>query len=204
MAHSTAALVQAPPEASGFHTADMVYALNAASPTPWPRYETVCGELLVTPAPGMPHQWIVGELHAELRSYLARERVGIAMLSPADIRWGRVETAVQPDVFVIPMDVWQRPPGERQWSTVRHLRLAAEIVSPRTRTADRFTKRRLYQQQGVEVYWAIDPERRLAEVWTPGAELPQVERERLLWHPADAGEPFTFDLAVRFAEFEGL
>ena len=34
-----------------FHTADMVRALNEAEPQHWPRYETVHGELLVSPAP---------------------------------------------------------------------------------------------------------------------------------------------------------
>jgi len=55
---------------------------------------------------------------------------------------------------------------------------------PRER-ADRFTKRRLYQEQRIPVYWIVDIERRQVEVWTPEAHFPVIEREQLVWrHPA--------------------
>lgn len=185
-----------------FYTARMVRARNAANPSKWPRYETVYGELLVSPSPAVPHNWIADQLLFELMLYLRREPLGVAMSSPSDISWGRRDTTVQPDMFVIPADVWAATERNPVWRSITQLLLAAEIISPRTRKADRFTKRRLYQAQGVELYWAIDPKRRLAEVWTKDAELPQVERERLVWAPAGAGEPFVFDLARRFAEFD--
>jgi Uma2 family endonuclease len=54
-----------------------------------------------------------------------------------------------------------------------------------TADADRFVKRRLYQEQRIPAYWVIDVNRRLVEVWTPDATFPVVERERLTWrHPA--------------------
>ncbi len=40
-----------------------------ALPDDGKRYETVHGELLVTPAPGIPHQRVVGRLHAVLWQY---------------------------------------------------------------------------------------------------------------------------------------
>ncbi len=51
------------------------------------RYETVHGELLVSQAPRGWHQEITLRLVIELRRYLERERVGHAVLSPADISW---------------------------------------------------------------------------------------------------------------------
>ena len=185
-----------------FWTAEMVGALTAAAARMWPRYETLHGELLVSPGPSVRHQWIADELLVELKLYLRRERVGEAFSSPSHITWGRRDTAVQPDVFVVPREVWAAMHRAPMWSSATHLQVVAEIISPRTRKVDRFTKRALYQQQGVELYWAIDPTRRLAEVWTRDAELPRVERERLVWHPAGAAEPFAFDLAARFAEMD--
>ena len=51
--------------ASLYHSAEMVRAL----PEDGNRYETVHGELLVTPAPRMPHQYVVTELLWRVRSY---------------------------------------------------------------------------------------------------------------------------------------
>lgn len=197
MAHSIAA-----EQAAEFHTADMVRALNAANPNHWPRYEALYGELLVTPAPAEPYQWIAGELFAALHAYLHREPVGVAYMAPADISWGRRDTTVQPDVFVVPTEHVRASRRAKSWAAIRHLLLSAEVTSPSTRRRDRFKKRLLYQRQGVERYWVIDPKRRLAEVWTPDAELPVVERERLVWHPAGAGAAFTFDLAGTFARLD--
>lgn len=201
MAHPPTAEPATEQEAE-FHTADMVRALNAANPTHWPRYEAVYGELLVTPAPREPHQWIAGELFVALHAYLKREPVGVAYLAPADISWGRRDTTVQPDVFVVPKDHVRASRRAKSWDAIRHLLLAAEVTSPSTRHRDRFQKRLLYQRQRVEPYWVIDPERRVAEVWTPEAELPAAEHARLVWHPAGAGAPFAFDLAGAFAEFD--
>jgi len=188
--------------AAEFYTADMVRALNEDNPRWWPRYEVVEGELLVSPSPGEPHQWIAIELAVELHAYLRCFPIGAVYTAPADISWGRRDTTVQPDVFVVPMTVFAAFRRGGGWAAALHLRLAAEIISPSTRRADRFTKRTLYQRRGVELYWTIDPERRLAEVWTPETDLPAVERERLVWAPSDAHEPFVFDLAARFARLD--
>jgi hypothetical protein len=48
------------------------------------------------------------------------------------------------------------------------------------------------------LYWIVDGEEQRVEVWTPGAELPAIEAERLAWHPAGAGQPFTLELADVF------
>src|SRR4051812_32345936 len=66
------------------------------------RYEVIDGELFVTPAPTWRHQDAVVELASQLRTYLKLERVGHALVSPADIRFSP-KRAVQPDVFVTPL-----------------------------------------------------------------------------------------------------
>jgi Uma2 family endonuclease len=64
--------------------------------------------------------------------------------------------------------------------------------------ADRFAKRHLYQEAGVPLYWIVDGEERLVEVWTPETPFPHVERDRLRWEPAGAEQPFTLALAELF------
>lgn len=172
-----------------YYTAEQVRAL----PDDGRRYEVVRGELLVTPAPRFWHQALVGRIHAALHSYLAREPVAYALLSPADISLSP-DTLVQPDVFVVPL-------GEARseaWSGIRQLLLAVEVLSPSSARADRFAKRRWYQEVGVPAYWIVDGDERVVEVWTPDATFPMIERDRLTWSPAGAMEPFTLELEELF------
>jgi Uma2 family endonuclease len=170
-----------------YYTAEMVRAL----PDDGKRYETVHGELFVTPAPRAPHQWVVGKLYLALGNYLERHPVAQLFMAPADISWGP-DTLVQPDLFVVPLEE-TRP---LEWARMRTLQLVIEVLSPSTSRADRFAKRRLYQEVGVPHYWMVDPDRRAAELWTPEARFPVHERERLVWHPASAPEPCLIPLAT--------
>ena len=70
---------------------------------------------------------------------------------------------------------------------------------PGSARRDRFTKRALLQEMGVPVYWVLDADRREAEVWTPERHFPEIEHERLTWHPEGAGEPCVLDLPSLFA-----
>jgi Uma2 family endonuclease len=177
-----------------FYTADMVRALNEAEVRNWPRYETVHGELLVSPAPRPWHQDVAFRLARAIADYLDREPVGHVRMAPADISWGLPDVLVQPDVFVVPLDQART----LDWRKIFHLLLAAEVLSPSSVRADRFTKRRLYQEREVGLYWVIDGDAHTAEVWTARDSTPRVEREMLVWHPAGASAAFTITLDELF------
>lgn len=172
-----------------YYTADMVRAL----PDDGKRYETVHGELLVTPAPRLLHQEVVKRLVVTLDAYLGREPVGHVLASPADISWGP-DTLVQPDVFVVPL----AEARTMSWEFLKTLLLAIEVLSPSSTRADRFTKRRLYQEVGVPLYWVVDGDAQAVEVWTPEVAFPSVERQRVAWRPADSSTPLTIELAELF------
>lgn len=180
-----------PPDLPEFHTADMVRALiNETRPSP--RYETVYGELLVTPAPAPPHQLVVGRLFRLLASYVEMAASHLHLIaSPADVSWGRSDVLVQPDLFVVPIEEARA----MRWDAITRLHLAIEVVSPSSRRADRYTKRRLYQDMGTPAYWLIDVEAGAVEVWTPEAQLPRVVRECVTWQPDGADDSFTLDVA---------
>ncbi len=178
------------PLAHDYYTADMVRAM----PNDGKRYEVVWGELLVTPAPRWNHQRIAGRLFRWLAD--ACDEIGglEALYAPADVTWSD-DTLVQPDVFVVPTGLTtEKDPPEAP-----RLRLVVEVLSESTSRRDRFTKRVLYQRQGIETIWLLDPERRVVEVWTPGATLPVVETERLSWQPAGVARPFVIELTRLFA-----
>ena len=172
-----------------YYTADQVRAL----PEDGNRYEVVHGELLVTPAPRALHQELVRRLLVALSRYLDAEPVGHVLPAPADISWGP-DTLVQPDVFVVPLDQART----LDWARMRDLLLVAEVLSPSSARADRFTKRIELQRRGVPVYWIIESDERRVEVWAPDNTAPRFERERLVWHPAGAGRPFELDLQGLF------
>lgn len=171
-----------------YYSAEMVRTL----PEDGKRYETVHGELLVTPAPSAPHQEILGRLYRWLAEYCERCGIGHPMLSPADLSFGD-DVLVQPDLFVVPLDEART----MKWSSMTSLLLAVEVVSPSSERADRFTKRWLYQRAGVPLYWVVDAERQLVETWTPDSTFPRFEHEELTWHPA-APEPLRISLAELF------
>jgi len=172
-----------------YFTAAMVRAL----PDDGQRYEVVHGELLVTPSPRLWHQEIVARLAFAIRTYLTREPVGHALASPADISFAP-DTLVQPDVFVVPLDQART----LKWTEIRRLLLVVEVLSPSSARADRFTKRRWYQEAGVPLYWLVDADAQAVEVWTPEARFPTIERERLSWKPEGAKQSLAVELAELF------
>ena len=173
-----------------YWTVEMVQAL----PEDGNRYEVVHGELLVTPSPNFDHQDAAGRLLRALWAYTARETGIYVAMAPADVYFGK-HSLVQPDIFAIPLAEARR----RDWRSVEHLLLAVEVLSPSSKRADRFTKRRLYQSQGVPLYWIVDGERELVEVWTPTDDFPTECRDTLRWHPAGAATPFACAVAELFA-----
>jgi Uma2 family endonuclease len=172
-----------------YWTAEMVRAL----PADRNRYEVVYGELLVTPAPRPWHEIVNQRLIVELDRYLRQEPLGVVLGSRADISWSP-DTLVQPDVFVVPI----AEARTLEWARFQGLLLVAEVLSPSSVQADRFLKRRRYQEAGVPLYWVVDADLHAVEVWTPAAHFPTVERERLVWHPAGTPNPFTLELAELF------
>jgi Uma2 family endonuclease len=173
-----------------YYNADMVRAL----PDDGQRYEVVHGELLVTPAPRAWHQELVERIGRAVGDYVRAVGVGHVFRAPADISWSD-DTLVQPDVFVVPL----AEARTLDWAQMQTLLLAVEVLSPSTARADRFTKRRLYQEIGIPTYWIVDPERRCVEVWTPDAAFPTVEWASVSWQPAGSAEPLQLTLQKLFA-----
>jgi Uma2 family endonuclease len=176
---------------AAYVTADMVRAM----PDDGQRYELVWGELLVSPAPRPAHQRIVARLLVALTAYCDGAGGVEAMISPADISWGD-DTLVQPDVFVVP----RHEAASGDWRDVRTLLLVIEVLSPGTARHDRFTKRRLYQEQRVPTLWLVDADAGWVEVWTPQDVRPTVVRDTLTWTAPGAEVPFTIDMPTLLAQ----
>jgi Uma2 family endonuclease len=169
---------------------------------PWPRYELLDGELLVTPAPVASHQLAVGDMYFLLRDYVDAERIGLVVTSPADIELAP-ETIMQPDVFVIPNDVIPANDPLR-WQHVTSLLLAVEVLSPSTMREDRIRKRDFYLANRVDEYWVVDLDARVIERWTAAADRPDIRRDTLTWRPRASSDALLIDVQGYFARNRGL
>ena len=176
-----------------YYNVEMVRALGEADSRR--RYECVRGELLVTPAPRVWHEVVVLRLVTALANFLRSDPRWIVFGSLSDLTWGFPDTLVSPDAFVAA----RAEAVTGSWDQLRTIPLAIEVLSPTSLRADRFTKRRLYQEREVALYWVVDADAHSVEVWTPETHFPTVERETLTWQPAPDAAPFVHPLADLFA-----
>jgi len=116
------------------------------------RYELIEGVLIVTPAPGAPHQMCTVRAWALLDNAAGPEH--LVLIAPFDWVAGP-QSLLQPDVLVaLRADV--AATGDKRLE--RTPLMVVEVASPSTRLVDRGTKRLAFEAAGVPVYWIIDPD----------------------------------------------
>src|SRR5438552_2720039 len=105
------------------------------------RREIIQGELVVTPAPAVRHQRVVGRLFVELSQY-AKENGGEAFVAPLDVFFSDTDV-VEPDVLFVSAENLARV--EKQFIRAAP-DLVAEVSSPSTRRLELHRKRELYER----------------------------------------------------------
>jgi len=163
------------------------------------RYELIDGELLVTPSPTGRHQRAVWLLYQLVAPYVREHRLGQTGLSPADLDLGSGQVA-QPDLFVSPLIAGREP---IEWPEFGVPILIAEVQSPSTARYDRLTKRRRYQESGVQTYWIVDVDARLVETWHPDSSHPEIVDQSLEWQPDPSLPGLVIDLPAYFRSVWG-
>jgi len=117
------------------------------------RHEVVNGEHVMTPAPNLRHQDVLGNLYWALKSHLRTEGTGRLLLAPCDVVLSDFDV-VQPDLLFVARE-------HEAILTETHVEgapdLVVEILSESTRKNDLVVKRKLYGRFGVREYWVIDP-----------------------------------------------
>ncbi|MFT4234160.1 MAG: Uma2 family endonuclease [Microbacterium sp.] len=127
-----------------------------AMPDDGHRYELIDGVLIVTPAPRIRHQDVVGNLYAFLRS--AAPRAVKVLMAPVDVVLPDT-TIIQPDLLVAPRDAFT----ERDLPTAPLL--AIEVLSPSTRSIDLLLKKDRLERAGCPNYWVVDPDEPSVIAW---------------------------------------
>ncbi|MCC6629102.1 MAG: Uma2 family endonuclease [Chloroflexi bacterium] len=143
------------------------------------RYEVIDGELYVTHAPNLRHQFALDEIVATFRAWRAAGSERGVPVSGAGLVFS-FDTGVIPDFAWVsseraPSIVIDPTTGKSGGRFYQSPDLLVEIVSPGTDSArrDRETKLALYSRRGAREYWIVDYERRTVEVYrrTPAAAL---------------------------------
>ncbi len=157
------------------------------------RYEVIDGELFVTPASAIRHQIVSVELTLALADYV-RSIGQILLYAPTAVTFS-ARREVQPDLLVLPALDGRVP---ARFGDIGRLTLAVEILSPRTRRADRVVKRALFADEGVPEYWIVDAGQCTVERWTPDAVDAELISTSLMWQPDTRYAPLTIDLVELF------
>ena len=109
--------------------------------------------LVMSPAPLDMHQYTIGEIFGELRTFLKKSKVGVIRIAPYDVYLDG-NNAYQPDLCVI---LNERSSFIKKDGLHGAPNLVIEILSPGTAKYDLNEKKAVYERCGVTEYWIVDP-----------------------------------------------
>lgn len=114
------------------------------------RHEMVDGSLLVSPAPSLLHQVVLKRVFFALDAQAPQE---YETLDTSNLKIDEQNLFI-PDIVVASADTVF---GGGSMLRPADVLLAVEIVSPSTRTVDRFLKLSAYAEAGIANYWRVEP-----------------------------------------------
>ena len=126
------------------------------------RYEIIDGDLFKTPAPGTPHQRLIGRLYRYLDDHVRSRKLGEVLVAPCDVVLSPTDV-VQPDLLYVTA-ARSAIVGEKFISAAPDL--VVEVLSPSTEDRDRTLKTKLYARFGVRELWIADTKEKRIEVLT--------------------------------------
>ena len=128
------------------------------------RYELLDGELVMAPAPNIPHQNTERELAVQVIWFVKRHDLGVVFFAPTDVVLSDTDV-VQPDILFVSRER-ARIIGHNAIYGAPDL--VVEILSPSTAQRDLTFKRRLYAKHGVKEYWQVNIDERQVTVLSLG------------------------------------
>lgn len=130
------------------------------------RWEIIDGIPYMQATPSRRHQEISGELYRQISNYL-HDKTCMVYHAPFCVRLDienddkDIKNVVEPDITII---CDESKLDERGCKGTPDMII--EIISPSTGKNDRFVKFNKYEKSGVKVYWIVEPDTNLVNVFT--------------------------------------
>lgn len=120
-------------------------------------YELLRGRIVMSPPAGWPHGSIGAGILGSLIAFVRPRKLGLVLDSSAGYALPSGDT-VEPDISFISAARFAAGPTPQPGKFIRIVpTLVVEILSPATAQKDRTEKKALYEENGVEEYWIVDP-----------------------------------------------
>jgi Uma2 family endonuclease len=124
------------------------------------RYELASGKIVTTPPAAWEHAKIEAKAIRLLEDFVSKHNLGTVFGSSAGYELPSGDT-LEPDASFISRERWSKGPQPRRGQFLKIVpTLTVEIISPATARRDRIEKKRIYEANGVNEYWLVDPQRR--------------------------------------------
>jgi Uma2 family endonuclease len=128
-------------------------------------YELLNGRIVMTPPAGYPHGDIEAALVQFLRAHVRGAKLGTIRGSSAGFDLPSGDT-VEPDVSFVSTERQAAAPAPERGDFIRAVpNLVIEILSPSTMRRDRAEKKAIYERNGVDEYWLVDPDEKNVTVF---------------------------------------
>jgi Uma2 family endonuclease len=124
--------------------------------------EVIDNVLYMSPAPKYNHQHLVGLFFRKLSIHVEEMAIGEVILSPFDVFFDDLLSAVQPDLLVVLNE--NRDILKDDGCIHGSPDIIIEVLSS-DKKRDLVKKKSLYERAGVKEYFTVDPETREVTVW---------------------------------------
>lgn len=120
-------------------------------------YELLNGRIVMTPPATWPHGGVEATLVRLIGEHVERFKIGIVLGSSTGYDLPSGDT-VEPDVSYISARRLAAGPAPQPGQFIRIVpTLVVEILSPSTSKRDQTEKKAIYERNGVDEYWMVDP-----------------------------------------------
>lgn len=124
--------------------------------------EVIDNVLYMSPAPKYNHQSLIGLLARRIGNYLEKSNIGEVIISPFDVYFDDLLSAVQPDLLVVLNE------NRHILKEDGYIHGAPDVmieVLSRDKKRDLVKKKSLYERAGVQEYFTVNPENREINLW---------------------------------------
>src|SRR5437867_1952075 len=121
--------------------------------------QLINNQIVMSPAPGTPHQRVLGKIYNLLSKFVEENNLGEVFVAPYDVYLNR-RNVYQPDIiFIAKENLYKIQENGLQGAPD----LVIEILSPATWHYDKGDKKDEYERSGVKEYRMVDPLDKSAE-----------------------------------------